>query len=134
MHIHCDPWKWINYNSNWCDNYNLSAVGKKWKHKLACKTIYCRWHRSMTMRVQFSFLHRGFLRTLFWFLTHLDCNIFYRKILDKIYKMHNSYSEQLFRMEQCVTQYVRGKLMLNKISLTIHEAIRELCKSVYFQE
>ena len=48
--------------------------------------------------------------------------------------MHSSYSEQLFRMEQCVTQYVRGKLMLNKISLTIHEAIRELCKSVYFQE
>ena len=37
-------------------------------------------------------------------------------------------------MEQCVTQYVRGKLMLNKISLTIHEAIRELCKTLYFQE
>lgn len=34
-------------------------------------------------------------------------------------------------MEHCVTQYVRGKLMLNEISLTIHEAIRELCKTVF---
>lgn len=31
-------------------------------------------------------------------------------------------------------KYVEGKLMPNKISLTIYKAIRELCKNLYFQE
>lgn len=57
-------------------------------------------------------------------------------MLDKIYKLQSSYYEQLFRYQfsfngtLCDTVCER-EIDAKEISLTIHEAIRELCKTVF---